>query len=218
MHTLSHVITLLATATLLGACGGPSRHDAFPQADACQPCPALSAAPSLPVQVLVLTREDGTGNPLWTRGYVEELLDTASAQLGHAVTFSLATYTTVPESYLYALPQGALLSYALTASLPGHLTIVVSRPDTEDTAGHTLQATRPGRRIPYLVMRSRAADWQGIDDTARILLHELGHNAGLFHRPESFLDDGGLHTDNTWTREDGLVFLATYIRVVGGQQ
>lgn len=170
--------------------------------------------PTLPVRVLVIARADGTGNPLWTRGYVEELLDTASAQVGHAATLALASYEVLAGSHLYNLDQGGLIPLAQAESRPGWLTIVVSRPDTEDSAGQAVQAHGLTRRNPHLVMRSRHADWRGIAATAHILWHEMGHNMGLYHQPEAFLDDGGLHTDNWWTRDDGLACLARYARRV----
>jgi len=201
--------TVLTLAALLSSCAGGGQSSS-PAPQALEGAP--DATPTIPVHILVLARWDGSGNPLWTRGYVEELLDTVTAMVGGTAVFALAQYETIADSRLYAGTQGELLPVARSQRRVGVLTIVISRPDTEDYAGLTDQEPRQGRPDPYLVMRSRHTTWDGINATAAILLHEVGHTClGLYHQPEAFLDDGHPHTDNWTTTEAGLRRFETYL-------
>lgn len=204
VRTLYCLIAMAACIAFGSGCGSSTTSDKT------QKSYIMSTSIDLPVLVFVVTRDDGTGNLLWTQGYTEELLDTASALVGHAVTFTLAQYALVTATALYGGNQGALLPLARAQRSHGALAIVISRPDTTDSAGVTDQATKGGRTDPYFVMRSRHTDWSGINATAAILLHELGHNMGLYHKPETFLDDGAVHTDDWWLREDGIHLFTAY--------
>lgn len=211
---MAHIVaySLLMAALGLAGCGGePITSDKSAKATVMSPSVTDHR---VMVDVFILTRADGSGNPLWTRGYVEELLDTASAMVGETASFQLASYTLVPEPHLYAGLQSDVLPFARAERQRGRLTLVISRPDTADYAGLTDQAGPQGRPDPYLVMRSRHMDWSGINATAAILLHEIGHNLGLYHKPEPFLDSGAPHTDDWYTRTDGLRHLATYLEII----
>lgn len=205
MHRYLVCCAIAIVLTLAGCSQGGS-----PTPHAPQPLTAsVDAESTLPVRILVVTRTDGTGNPLWTKGYIAELLDTASAMTGHTAVFTLASNEAIANDRAYASTQEGLLPTARSLARPGVLTILVSRPDTEDYAGLTDQAGPKGSRAPFLIMRSRHTTWEGINATAAILLHELGHQMGLHHKPEAFLDDGHIHTDDWWTRDEGLALLET---------
>ena len=211
---MTRILTSLLIAALL--CAGCSGHATSDKTANDIVMSTSIANPVVMVDIIVLTQADGSGNPLWTRGYVEELLDTASAMVGETAAFQLTSYAVLPEPHLYAGQQGDVLPFARAQRRRGRITIIISRPDTEDYAGLTDQAGPQGRPDPYLVMRSRHTDWSGINATAAILLHELAHCGGLFHKPEPFLYNGEIHTDDWWLRDDGLAYMEAYFsRVVG---
>jgi hypothetical protein len=57
-------------------------------------------------------------------------------------------------------------------------------------------------------MRARPGDTP--EETAQILLHELGHCMALAHEPNPFYHDG-LTTDNYWREDAGRQLLNMYV-------
>lgn len=168
----------------------------------------LLAGPSVPVDVWVVRRSDGTGNPLWNELYIENLLWQASVQTNFTVHFWLQNLTLYDDTATYTLNQLPLLSFLRDLRIPRVITVVISNPETTDSAGSSF-AEYTAR--PYFVMRSRLPDESGLIPTALIFLHELGHNMNLQHTPQVWLDLP-FSTDDYWQRDDGRQYLRHYSR------
>jgi hypothetical protein len=163
-----------------------------------------------PVAVTIVTRGDGTGNEMWTPYFLDELLTEASGLVDNIVTLSLEDYRTDASDFRYSRTQRELLDLYGPHPRPGMLSIIISRPDTEDSAGRT----RPWQAVtPLIIMRARPGG--GLTDTALILTHELGHTFGLAHEPIPF-DEGGLTTDNWHTRPEGRLMLVEQLADLRG--
>lgn len=172
---LATIVALLCTALLvlfLG-CAAPGGHD---------PAPVIEddhiPEAALRVVVVILTRDDGTGNARWDLPAVETLLALASEDGGTRHILRGAPLLLADDEF-YALNQQPLL-HAWGPGTPGVVTLVLSRPDTTDFAGIT-RATGTYSDAPVLVMRARNQTTDGLPEAALILLHELGHAAGLRH-------------------------------------
>lgn len=163
---------------------------------------------TIPVDVWVMTRNDGTGNELWDYQYTQNMLWHASAQVDFTVSFWLRSFDYDSNTDDYDLNQGPLLSYLRSLRTPSVITVVISNPNTTDSAGVSFVQYS---NQPFLVMRSRFQDWSGLDPTSHIFLHELGHNMNLQHWPQDRL---GLpfHADDYWQRQDGRQYLLQYAR------
>jgi hypothetical protein len=161
-------------------------------------------ARTFPVTVTVVQRTDGGGNDGWTYPYIDALLAEATALVGGAVTFEGAFVHTVVEDDQYTLSQRALLALYTGHTTPHMINIVISRPNTEDSAG---RSNALYAHTPLLVMRARPGDT--VRETALILVHELGHNMGLAHENNPLWYEG-LTTDNWHEQEAGRKLLRVY--------
>jgi hypothetical protein len=141
---------------------------------------------TLTVHTTVLYASDGGGNPLWEPEWIDAMLATATTLVQHAVTFRQAPLSMgLAEDATYALNQTQLLARFLRSRAPRRLTLVISRPNTEDTAGLALQG--PQLR-PIIVMRARG-DALTLDAIARIFLHEVAHCAGVLESDAETIQD-----------------------------
>ena len=147
---------------------------------------AVNAAAAITVKVdlRVVTRADGTGNPLWTREFATRVLEEATS-LAHAdLHFELTSYAAVRDDELFAArKQGPLLDWLEPNATPGRLSVFISNSSTVGSAGLApLNSAALGLR-PLLVMRSRKNKGNEADvyECASILLHELGHTFGYAH-------------------------------------
>lgn len=189
----------------LAACSGPGASE--------QPLPRMSAPearqeapqaiPVLPVDVLILTDARGHGNTLWEpqSGFLPLVISGAEQALAGTVHFTLESVATTSDPEGYRMEQWEVLRRYRHLRVPGRLLFVVSGPDTQDTAGfsYTIRSD-----APYVVIRARVQSLAAVDDTAAILVHELGHNLGLTH-------DGALHADNYHALPAGREALRTWL-------
>lgn len=206
-RALALLACLACTGCPSGSSGGSS--PALPTPASSQ---ALTvAAPLLAVHLTVVTRSDGSGNPLWTPAYAQRVLDAATALTKGAIIFEVASLVPLAEDGTYALNQAPLLALVRPLRRPGVLTVVLSRPDTTDSAGlSTIQRTIE----PLIVMRAREDETTDPETVARILLHEVGHQMNLQHVA---LPSLGVPWDaDTWyTVDEGQAFGATWAQEVG---
>lgn len=166
---------------------------------------APQALPALPVDALILTDAQGHGNALWEPqgGFLAMVLAAAEQALAGTVHFTLESVATTSDPEGYRMEQWEVLRRYRHLRVPGRLLLVVSGPDTQDTAGfsYTIRSD-----APYVVLRAREQSLAAVADTAAILLHELGHCQGYTH------DSVPLHTDNYWSREDGRAAMVDWLR------
>lgn len=135
---------------------------------------------ALLVDVKVLTSSTG-GNELWSEAYTRKVISEATRLLEGDMVFTLASYERIVNDALYnGNTQGDVLGSYVSTRRDGRVTVYISNPNTWDSAGLAYQGTT---LAPYLVMRSRQNDGSASDfeETARIFLHELGHNMGFTH-------------------------------------
>lgn len=157
------------------------------------------------VNVTIVTRTSGAGNDLWSDAYIDRLLAEATRLVHGVVVFSRGHTRIEADDSVYAMNQGQLLQHYGQHPVPHAINVIISRPDTEDSAGRS----RPWyAHEPLFVMRARSGDT--ITDTALIYLHELGHNLGLAHESNPFYQDG-LTTDNYWMEDAGRQLLSIYV-------
>jgi hypothetical protein len=142
----------------------------------------------LPVDVLVLTDTQRAGNALWEpqSGFLALVLAAAEQTLADTVHLALESVATTSDPEGYRMEQWEVLRRYRHLRVPGRLLLVVSGPNTQETAGfsYTIRSD-----APYVVLRAREQSLAAVADTAAILVHELGHNFGLTH-------DGVVHADN----------------------
>jgi hypothetical protein len=178
-----------------------------------RPAPVViaPAAPvSMSVRLVIMFHDDGTGNQRWDGAWDEVVLSEAERLTGNTVRFDLTLLWWTNDDELYAMNQGELLAIdnhppPWQWRMPGFLTILISNPDTPDSAG--VSSMSGGGIAPWFVMRSRPGDTP--EDTARILLHELGHQIGYEHIPNPFL--GYEDTADTYFLTDsGRLMLRTW--------
>jgi hypothetical protein len=141
----------------------------------------------LPLRLVILCHSDGDGNPRWGSNWAWRVLDAVRTLTGDAID-PLLSIRWEGDDTAYALEQWPLLQ--IENHPPpwrwrrvGELTVIISNPDTTDSAG--VSVVGPGAEAPWFVMRSRAGD--APEDTARILLHEAGHVLGYEHIANPFL-------------------------------
>ncbi len=136
------------------------------------------------VDLRVVTRLDGSGNPLWTREFADRVLAEATS-LSHAdLRFELASYAAQPDDELFAAAkQEPLLEWLAHDATSGHLSVLISNPTTTGSAGLALLNSAAKDLQPFLVMRSRKNKGNDVDvyECASILLHEFGHTLGYQH-------------------------------------
>ncbi len=207
------IVAWLALISLLWAlvgCGGQGGDATLTHQEVFMETTEAPQSLSFPVAFTIVERTDGSGNAMWTRQYARALLAEASRLVDYAVTFELVDVHTVENDYEYRQTQLELLSMYTGHGAPGMVNVIISRPDTEDSAGRS----RPWRaHTPLFVMRARPGDT--ITDTALIFLHELGHNLGLAHESNPFYGDG-LTTDNYHMEDTGRQLLRIYRNSVIG--
>ncbi|WP_041577903.1 zinc-dependent metalloprotease family protein [Bdellovibrio bacteriovorus] len=171
---------------------------------------------------MVVTFDDaGNGNTAWKKFfYSREVLARAAKVLGNIVGFDLKSRSTIRSTSLYKdksqLPH---LKRAQSGSGGSKIQTVVSGPGTTSSSG--LSWVGKNYR-PHFAMRSRYNDWSSTakyatasayDNTAKIYLHELGHNMGLDHCGKN---QKTLCTDNFFNLNDGRSTLLNYLKQVGG--
>lgn len=158
---------------------------------------------SLPVDVLILTDAQGHGNALWEpqSGFLPLVLSGAEQVLAGTVRFALESVATTSDPEGYRMEQWEVLRRYRHLRVSGRLLLVVSGPDTQETAGfsYTIRSD-----APYMVLRAREQSLAAVADTAAILVHELGHNLGLAH-------EGVLHADNYHQLPAGREALRTWL-------
>jgi hypothetical protein len=159
----------------------------------------------LPVHVTVITRSSGAGNDLWTEAHIRQVLGEATRLVEGVVSFQLTYSRIEADDSAYVLNQGQLLQRYGQHPTPRVLTVIISRPDTEDSAGRarTLYAHKP-----LVIMRARPGDTP--EETAKILLHEYFHTLGLGHEPNPFYGDG-LTTDNAHESDAGRQLMIMHV-------
>ncbi|PTL82692.1 discoidin domain-containing protein [Vitiosangium sp. GDMCC 1.1324] len=147
------------------------------------------------VDLKVLTTSSG-GNEFWSEAHARNVLAEATKLMQGEVAFSLATYTRVVDDARYNgnSQYDILLAYGNTTQ-SGRMTVYVSSPNTYDSAGVAWQGAQ---FAPYFVMRSRQNNGSAsdLDETARIFLHEFGHNLNFSHGAATEQDP--FHTDWYW--------------------
>ena len=163
-----------------------------------------------------MARADGSGNEMWSQGYIQDLLKTASDIAGNAVRFVVGSIDLITTGGLFEANQDPVLrsSYAWTTPpSPGKLTVAISQPNTTDAAGLNWAGLPFGGTSdpsPYFVMRARN---DNLDETAMIFLHELGHSLGFGH------DDsvGGMSADSYFGQQGGRSLLTSFAGWLSGQ-
>lgn len=139
-----------------------------------------STSRALLVDLKVLTTSNG-GNEFWTEAHARNVLAEVTKLMKGEVAFSLATYERVVNDGLYnGNSQADILNAYGGTTQQGRVTVYISSPNTWDSAGFAWVAPQ---FAPYFVMRSRQNDASpnDMDETARIFLHEFGHNLGYTH-------------------------------------
>lgn len=193
---------VLVLACVITGCSGPGGHEA-PSQRTHAPEAAQGALPVLPVDVLILTGAPAQDNALWEPqgAFLPLVLAHAAQALAGAAHLTLESVATFADPEGYTMEQWAVLRRYRHLRVPGRLLVVVSGPETRESAGfsYTLRTD-----APYLVLRARWQDRTAALDTAHILLHELGHNLGLTH-------EGALHADNYSQLPEGLTALRVWL-------
>jgi hypothetical protein len=164
----------------------------------------------LPVRLIVMRTDDGLGNTIWTSEWIDYILGEAEGLLHNRVILALAGVEYHHSATDYQLEQAPLYAKYRTQGTPGMLTLVISHPFTEDSAGLT---DIHGGRAPVIVMRARGFGRESVKEVAAILTHELGHVVGLSHDPYPFFGDW-LTTENYLESEDGIQRLLDYITLM----
>ena len=154
---------------------------------------------SVYVDVYVITKVDGTGNEWWSHGSITDMLDKVSSISG--VSFTVGTITEYASDQYYVMNQKELL-YNWTFRIVGRVTVVVSNPDTVDSAG---RAFVNHTQSPLIIMRERFENGVSLNHAPLIFLHELGHNIGLTHESLPF------NTDTYYTDDSVLSAYVTYL-------
>lgn len=171
---------------------------------------AVNPTPVLPVRVIVMRNNEGLGNTIWTSEWLDYILGEAEGLLHNRVMLALAGLEYHHSTTDYQLEQAPLYAKYRTQGTPGILTLVISHPFTEDSAGLT---DIRGGSAPVIVMRARGFGRESVKEVAAILLHELGHVLGLSHEPNPFFGDW-LTTENYAESEDGIQLLLDYITLL----
>ncbi len=146
-----------------------------------RPAPAPA---TVDIDAYVVTRADGSGNDQWSQGFLQRVLVKAESMSHGELRFRTLSYSRPANAALYdAGPQQPLLDWAGKQGQVGRLTLVVSNPHSQGTAGLALENSFDKDFKPRLVIRSRKNDASERDvyECAAIFLHELGHTVGYSH-------------------------------------
>ncbi len=145
-------------------------------------------APRANVHLYVLRKNDGTGNEYWNKPYTEDMMNKMTSFLKGEIVFVLEKYENVRNSTAYEeRTQGNLTGHEINgqriATLTNFtkITAVVSNPNTNDAAGKAFNLRYTFEPIFALRSRDKNGTPQDIHNTAKIFLHELGHNMGMEH-------------------------------------
>jgi hypothetical protein len=148
---------------------------------------------SLPVVFYVLRDTQGFGNELWTQAYCLSVINAANLLLGDSKFHLNYVVDYLSQDYYLDSMQTVLERYDGSVRRTSELAVIIAGPGTVDAAGlsQIMMSTRP-----YFAMRHR--DGEDVFGTARIFLHEMGHNLNLRHT-------GDPHADNWYTTAPGLM-------------
>jgi hypothetical protein len=135
----------------------------------------------LMVDIHVIDSTNG-GNARWTRQYAQQVLAKATQEMNNGeVVFSLGSFDHIIDDPLFDGRQlnPVFVKFANTER-PGRITIYVAAPLSNYGGG--IGWIRESL-APYAVIASRydSFNYYDIEDTARIFLHETGHNQEFTH-------------------------------------
>lgn len=178
-----------------------------------------------PLNLYISTNDAGAGNDSWRQSdYLYSLLEKIKSIVGNVAGFKLTLQQQIRSSFYYDNHD----QYPLLANYNylrgfGRVTAIVSGFNTPLTAGLSWLGRTDQ---PIFVMRSRYnypyfntgntinyKSETALDNTAKIFLHELGHNMGLNHC--NAVATGALCTDNYWLTDSGRQFLLSYLNSLG---
>lgn len=170
----------------------------------------FKTAPTAKVNIHILRKDDGTGNPLWDDVFVKSVVRfLTSITLGN-VKFVLNTKTNIKNTDDYnSLSQDHLEKYANLREFT-KITTIISNPNTTDAVGKAFNinynyepffASRPSVSITTVDGKAK--------HEAEVMLHELGHNMGMKHNY-----DKTVHMDNYYYMEPKT--LIDYVKGLNG--
>lgn len=166
---------------------------------------SVSSKKVIPVVMYIITDDAGRGNDKWlTDAYTDKVIGEVNNYFtSEIVSFRITKKIQVKSSKRYLWSQKKLLSKYNSKDKKGVVTVVIS---SEIYDGSSSGRTR-GRldSEPMFVMRSRfnsldrtADDYfdspTAIKKTARLFIHEFGHEMGLEHKGEK--KGAVIHTEN----------------------
>ncbi|MDQ1831615.1 PAN/Apple domain-containing protein [Massilia scottii] len=135
----------------------------------------------LMVDIHVIDSTSG-GNARWTKEYAQQVLAKATQEMNNGeVVFSLGTFDRIVDDQLFngrALDP-IFLKFDNTGR-PGRINIYVAAPMSNYGGGVAWVTVTLS---PYAVISSRydSFNYYDVEDTARIFLHEIGHNQAFAH-------------------------------------
>lgn len=178
----------------------------------------------MPVNMEVTLDNNGGGNNAWKESdYVLAVLAQARVVIGNVVGFDITKKDYYRNSGLYQdKNQLSTLNRASGFRSRNKIQVHISGPGTTSSSGLSWVGKNTE---PVFAMRARYNDWSNpssyksaaaYDNTAKIFLHELGHNMGLDHCGSS--QGTKLCTDNFFRLDQGRSELVKYLNQVGGMR
>ncbi len=170
----------------------------------------FKTAPTAKVNIHILRKDDGSGNPLWTDDFVKSVVRfLTSITLGN-VKFVLNTKTNIKNTEDYnAKSQDHSEKYAGLREFT-KITTIITNPNTTDSVGTAYNinynyepffASRPSVDRPTVDAKAK--------HEAEVIMHELGHNMGMKHNY-----DKTVHMDNFYYMEPAT--LINYVKGLNG--
>lgn len=172
------------------------------------PGPAVIASPSrklIPVVLYVITDNAGRGNDKWlTDEYTDKVIAEVNSYFSsEVVRFKISKIIQVKDTERYGWSQKKLLKKYDSKDKKGQVTVVISSEIYDGSSSGRTHGRLDSE--PMFVMRSRhngldrtADDYYdsptAIKKTARLFIHELGHEMGLEHKGEK--KGAVIHTEN----------------------